>query len=58
MSVSSRNNDDGYQVVYRYDFDGTLLVVTHDRRLLASLHLTRRLDVAAGTVREVEPVSR
>jgi len=40
------------------DFDGTLLVVTHDRRLLASLHLTRRFDVAAGTVREVEPVSR
>jgi ABC transport system ATP-binding/permease protein len=40
------------------DFDGTLLVVTHDRRLLDSLHLTRRLDVAAGAVREVEPVSR
>jgi ATPase subunit of ABC transporter with duplicated ATPase domains len=40
------------------DFDGTLLVVTHDRRLLESLHLTRRFDVAAGTVREVEPVSR
>jgi len=39
------------------DFDGTLLVVTHDRRLLESLHLTRRFDVAAGTVREVEPVS-
>jgi hypothetical protein len=32
--------------------------VTHDRRLLDSLHLTRRLDVAAGTVREVEPVTR
>jgi ATPase subunit of ABC transporter with duplicated ATPase domains len=40
------------------DFDGTLLVVTHDRRLLESLHLTRRFDVAAGTVSEVEPVSR
>jgi ATPase subunit of ABC transporter with duplicated ATPase domains len=39
------------------DFDGTLLVVTHDRRLLESLHLTRRFDVAAGSVREVEPVS-
>ena len=37
------------------DFDGTLLVVTHDRRLLDSLHLTRRFDVAAGAVREVEP---
>ena len=40
------------------DFDGTLLVVSHDRRLLESLHLTRRFDVAAGTVSEVEPVSR
>jgi len=40
------------------DFDGTLLVVSHDRRLLDGLHLTRRFDVAAGTVREVEPVSR
>jgi ATPase subunit of ABC transporter with duplicated ATPase domains len=40
------------------DFDGTLLVVTHDRSLLESLHLTRRFDVAAGTVSEVEPVSR
>ncbi|HEV3363291.1 MAG TPA: ABC-F family ATP-binding cassette domain-containing protein [Acidimicrobiia bacterium] len=40
------------------DFDGTLLVVTHDRRLLEALHLTRRFDVAAGTVSEVEPVSR
>jgi len=40
------------------DFDGTLLVVSHDRRLLESLHLTRRFDVAAGVVREVEPVTR
>jgi ATPase subunit of ABC transporter with duplicated ATPase domains len=40
------------------DFDGTLLVVTHDRRLLESLHLTRRFDVADGTVSEVEPVRR
>ena len=40
------------------DFDGTLLVVSHDRRLLESLDLTRRFDVADGTVREVEPVSR
>ncbi len=40
------------------DFDGTLLVVTHDRRLLESLHLTRRFDVAAGRVSEVAPVSR
>ena len=40
------------------DFDGTLLVVTHDRSLLESLHLTRRFDVAAGTVSEVEPATR
>ncbi|HEV7863233.1 MAG TPA: ABC-F family ATP-binding cassette domain-containing protein [Acidimicrobiia bacterium] len=39
------------------DFDGTLLVVTHDRRLLDGLHLTRRFDVAAGRVNEVEPVN-
>jgi ATPase subunit of ABC transporter with duplicated ATPase domains len=39
------------------DFDGTLLVVTHDRRLLEALHLTRRFDVSAGAVSEVEPVS-
>jgi len=37
------------------DFDGTLLVVTHDRSLLEALHLTRRFDVADGTVSEVEP---
>jgi ATPase subunit of ABC transporter with duplicated ATPase domains len=40
------------------DYDGTLLVVTHDRRLLDSLHLTRRFDVAAGLVHEVEPAGR
>jgi ATPase subunit of ABC transporter with duplicated ATPase domains len=40
------------------DFDGTLLVVTHDRSLLEALHLTRRFDVADGTVSEVEPVNR
>jgi len=40
------------------DFDGTLLVVTHDRRLLDSLHLNRRFDVVAGTVGEVEPIRR
>ena len=39
------------------DFDGTLLVVTHDRRLLESLRLNRRFDVVAGAVSEVEPVS-
>jgi ATPase subunit of ABC transporter with duplicated ATPase domains len=40
------------------DFDGTLLVVSHDRRLLESVHLSRRFDVTAGAVREVEPVTR
>ncbi len=35
------------------DFDGTLVVVTHDRRLLDNLRLTRRLEVTAGRVREL-----
>jgi ATPase subunit of ABC transporter with duplicated ATPase domains len=34
-------------------FDGTLIVVTHDRRMLANLRVTRRLEVEAGSVREV-----
>ena len=34
-------------------FDGTLMVVTHDRGMLASLRVSRRLEVAAGTVREL-----
>ena len=33
-------------------YDGTLVVVTHDRRLLAALHLTRRVEVAAGRIAE------
>jgi ATPase subunit of ABC transporter with duplicated ATPase domains len=33
-------------------YDGTLVVVSHDRRLLANLRLDRRLEVVAGTVRE------
>jgi ATPase subunit of ABC transporter with duplicated ATPase domains len=33
-------------------YDGTLVVVSHDRRLLANLRLDRRLEVAAGTVTE------
>jgi ATPase subunit of ABC transporter with duplicated ATPase domains len=33
-------------------YDGTLVVVSHDRRLLADLRLDRRLQVAAGTVTE------
>ena len=33
-------------------YDGTLVVVSHDRRLLAGLRLDRRLEVVAGTVTE------
>ncbi|WP_226344510.1 ABC-F family ATP-binding cassette domain-containing protein [Agilicoccus flavus] len=36
-------------------FDGTLLLVTHDRRMLESVRLTRRLHVEGGTVTEIEP---
>ncbi len=35
------------------DFDGTLLVVTHDRRMLSGLHVTRRLEVDSGGVQEL-----
>jgi ATPase subunit of ABC transporter with duplicated ATPase domains len=35
-----------------HGYDGTLVVVSHDRRLLASLRLDRRLEVTAGTVAE------
>jgi ATPase subunit of ABC transporter with duplicated ATPase domains len=34
-------------------YDGTLLLVTHDRRMLASLQVTRRLAVSAGKVSEL-----
>ncbi|MFZ4517055.1 MAG: ABC-F family ATP-binding cassette domain-containing protein [Microthrixaceae bacterium] len=34
------------------DFDGTVLLVSHDRRLLASVRTTRRLHLEAGTVTE------
>ena len=33
-------------------YDGTLLLVSHDRRLLDDVHLTRRWQVESGTVRE------
>ena len=33
-------------------YDGTLVVVSHDRRLLANLRLDRRLEVVAGRVTE------
>jgi ATPase subunit of ABC transporter with duplicated ATPase domains len=34
-------------------YPGTLLLVTHDRRMLEAVHTTRRLEVAGGAVREV-----
>ncbi|WP_131105487.1 ABC-F family ATP-binding cassette domain-containing protein [Ornithinimicrobium sufpigmenti] len=36
-------------------FDGTLLLVTHDRRMLETVRLTRRWEVESGTVTEVLP---
>jgi ATPase subunit of ABC transporter with duplicated ATPase domains len=35
------------------DYPGTLLLVTHDRRMLEAVHTTRRLEVAGGQVREL-----
>ncbi|RSM36792.1 ABC transporter ATP-binding protein [Amycolatopsis balhimycina DSM 5908] len=34
-------------------YPGTLLLVTHDRRMLDAVHVTRRLEVDAGKVREL-----
>ncbi|WP_369139863.1 ABC-F family ATP-binding cassette domain-containing protein [Modestobacter versicolor] len=34
------------------DYPGTLLLVTHDRRMLEAVHTTRRFEVAGGQVRE------
>ncbi len=34
-------------------FDGTVLLVTHDRRMLETVRLTRRWEVDAGQVREI-----
>ncbi|MFF5586840.1 ABC-F family ATP-binding cassette domain-containing protein [Streptomyces hygroscopicus] len=34
-------------------YQGTLLLVTHDRRMLEAVHTTRRLEVADGRVTEV-----
>ena len=36
-------------------FEGTILLVTHDRRMLETVRLTRRWHVEAGQVTEVEP---
>ncbi|MFS4095647.1 ABC-F family ATP-binding cassette domain-containing protein [Streptomyces sp. AF1A] len=33
-------------------YEGTLLLVTHDRRMLDAVHVNRRLEVAAGKVTE------
>jgi ATPase subunit of ABC transporter with duplicated ATPase domains len=33
-------------------YEGTLLLVTHDRRMLEAVHTTRRLVVAGGRVSE------
>ena len=33
-------------------YDGTLLLVTHDRRMLEAVHVTRRVEVVAGKVSE------
>ncbi|MGP3926725.1 ABC-F family ATP-binding cassette domain-containing protein [Streptomyces sp. 8N616] len=33
-------------------YEGTLLLVTHDRRMLQAVHVTRRLELAAGRVTE------
>lgn len=34
-------------------YEGTLLLVTHDRRMLDAVHVTRRLEVSAGKVTEL-----
>ena len=36
-------------------FDGTVLLVTHDRRMLDTVRLTRRWHVEAGRVSEIQP---
>ena len=36
-------------------FEGTMLLVTHDRRMLETVRLTRRWEVAGGGVTEVLP---
>ena len=34
------------------EYEGTLLLVTHDRRMLEAVHTTRRLEVTSGQVVE------
>jgi ATPase subunit of ABC transporter with duplicated ATPase domains len=38
-------------------FSGTMLMVTHDRTLLDSVHVTRRVEVAAGRLVSDNPTS-
>ncbi|MGH3310573.1 MAG: ABC-F family ATP-binding cassette domain-containing protein [Streptomyces sp.] len=38
-------------------YEGTLLLVTHDRRMLESVRTTRRLEVLDGRVREIDAPS-
>jgi ATPase subunit of ABC transporter with duplicated ATPase domains len=38
------------------NYEGTLLLVTHDRALLAEVTLTRRIELDAGRVTNDEPV--
>jgi ATPase subunit of ABC transporter with duplicated ATPase domains len=33
-------------------YTGTLLLVTHDRRMLDTVHTTRRIEVADGRITE------
>ncbi|QPP05626.1 ABC-F family ATP-binding cassette domain-containing protein [Streptomyces bathyalis] len=35
-------------------YEGTLLLVTHDRRMLDAVHTTRHIEVSGGAVREVQ----
>ncbi|MFD3521576.1 ABC-F family ATP-binding cassette domain-containing protein [Streptomyces sp. NPDC058653] len=34
-------------------YEGTLLLVTHDRRMLSSIHTTRRIELTAGKLTEI-----
>jgi ATPase subunit of ABC transporter with duplicated ATPase domains len=36
----------------RSSYEGTLILVTHDRRMLDAVHVNRRLEVADGKVTE------
>ena len=38
------------------DFDGTVVLVTHDRSLLARVPMTRRIELAGGRVVADDPL--